>query len=414
MRNLLTTSLILILGITIFSCSKDDLVTSKTILNSISPESGKKGTVVSINGTNFGTNQDALSVSFNDKPALIQSVTDTVITAIVPSGALTGLVKVIVAGIELTGPEFSYVVTVEISTLAGGTRGFADGIGKTARFSFPFGITTDSFRNIYVADWANHRIRKITPDGTVSTIAGNGLKGNQDGAGINATFSGVDGLATDKFENIYITEREVGRVRRISANNGMVSTIATGLTYPEGIVVDDSGNIYVGDLNKLLKIDPNGTISILAGGDDAGFTDGIGTDAKFNNLTSLAIDASGIIYATDGSNHRIRRITPNGEVGTVAGSTRGFADGAAVSAQFDYPTGITVDLEGNLFVVDYYNDSIRKITPDGQVSTLVDSNTPGFDEGDETNILETITIDVDGNLYITDSKNHNIRKITFE
>ena len=422
MRNLLKISTILIMTITVFSCSKEDeVITPDPIqvatLSSISPKSGKKGTTVTINGTNFGTNQNSVSVFFNDKPALVQSVTDTEITVIVPIGALTGFIKVIVDGTELTGPEFTYVFTVDVSTLAGSTQGFADGVGSAAKFFVPRGITTDSFGNIYVADRVNIRIRKITPDGTVSTIAGNGSTGFQDGEGINATFFGVEQVATDKFDNIYITDQSVGYIRKISAGSGIVSTIATGLIVPRGIVVDDSGIIYVADFHKLLKIDLNGTISTLAGGDDAGFADGIGTDAKFEGLTSLTIDASGIIYGADFQNHRIRKITSSGEVSTVAGSTLGFADGAAISALFNSPTSITVDPAGNLFVVDSENHRIRKITPDGEVSTVAGS-TQGFADGNGTvaqfDFPKAITIDVDGNLYITDTNNHNIRKITLE
>ena len=421
MKNLLNISILFIMAVAVYSCGNSDADIQEPIpmakLNSISPESGKKGTVVTINGTNFGTNQNTVSVFFNDKPAQIQSITNTEILAIVPSGALTGLIKVIVDNTELTGPEFTYVFTINVSTLAGGTEGFADGVGTAAKFFVPRGITTDSFGNIYVADRANIRIRKITPDGTVSTIAGNGTSGLLDGEGINANFFGVEQVAIDKFNNIYITDQNVGSIRKINASDGLVSTTTTGLISPKGIVVDDSGIIYVADFHKLLKIDPNGTISTLAGSNNGGFADGIGTDAKFENLTSLTMDASGIIYGTDRQNHRIRKIAPNGVVSTLAGSTIGFEDGIGTSAQFSSPTGITIDPEGNLFVVDTSNHSIRKITPEGLVSTLAGS-TQGFFDGEGTvaqfNKPRAITIDSDGNLYITDTNNASIRKITFE
>ncbi len=422
MKNLVKISVILIMVISIFSCSKEDEDIQEPIatLNSISPESGKKGTVVTINGTNFGTNQNTVSVFFNDKPAFIQSVIDTEITATVPQGALTGFIKIIVDNIELTGPEFTYVFTVNVSTLAGGTKGFEDGVGKAARFYSPGGITIDSFGNIFVTDSGNKRIRKITPEGTVSTIAGNGLQGANDGEGINATFYGSETLAIDKFNNIYMTTPVVGSIRKISVSTGEVFTVISGLENPRGIVVDDSENIYVGDSHKLLKIDPNGTISTLAGGDDAGFTNGIGTNAKFEGLTSLTIDAFGIIYATDRLNYRIRRITPNGEASTVAGSTKGFADGTAINALFTRPSGITVDPKGNLFVADPDTGRIRKITPDGQVSTLAGSfsyDGPIID-GDATvalfNFPVSTAINADGDLYIADTFGHAIRKISFE
>ena len=421
MRNFLKVTMLLMITIATFSCSEtDESPTPDPIptasLSNVSPINGPKGTVVTINGQNFGTNQNLVTVFFNDSPSLIQSVNDTEIKVIVPVGALTGLVRVVVDGKELIGPEFTYVFTVNVSTLAGGSQGgFADGVGSAARFFTPRGITADSFGNIYIADRSNVRIRKITPDGNVTTIAGNGTSGGQDGEGINAKFFGVEQVTTDAFDNIYITDESFGSIRKITPT-GTVSTFASGLLFPTGIVIDESENIFVADNNKVFKIDQNGTTSILAGS-AAGFADGTGTNAQFQTLNQLTIDASGNIFGADRANHRIRKITPNGVVSTIAGSSAGFADGAAISAQFDSPTGITIDEQGNLYVVDSNNHRIRKITPDGQVSTVAGS-AAGFSDGDgataQFDTPRAITIDADGNLYITDTDNRKIRKITFE
>ena len=390
-------------------------------ISSFAPESGPKGTEVTINGEDFGTDQNLVSIFFNDKPALIKSVSDTEIIAIVPSGAQTGLVKAIVDGVQITGAEFTYVFTVQVSTIAGSVQGFEDGVGSVAKFSIPRGITFDSFGNIYIADRGNIRMRKIKPDGSVSTLAGDGFVGFNDGVGINARFASVEQLTVDALDNIYVTDERTGQIRKIAPSSGLVSTLSIitepfSLINPTGIAIDNASNLYVADDHKIFKIDPNGTLSTMAGS-TAGFADGIGVNAQFQTLTALAIDTSGNIYGVDRTNHRIRKITPNGQVTTIAGSTAGFADGAAISAQFNSPTGITVDEQGNLYVVDSENNRIRKITPEGQVSTVAGS-TSGFSDGDgataQFNRPRAITIDTDGNLLVTDTDNARIRKISFE
>ncbi|MGB5436059.1 MAG: IPT/TIG domain-containing protein [Maribacter sp.] len=386
-------------------------------ISSFTPESGPKGTEVTINGEDFGTDQNLVSVFFNDKPALIKSVSDTEIIAIVPSGAQTGLVKAIVDGFQLSGAEFTYVFTVEVSTIAGSVEGYEDGVGSVAKFAIPRGITTDALGNIFIADRANGRIRKITPDGIVSSLAGGiGTNSSIDGQGSTAGFFGVEQLTIDVSGNVIATEQVVGKIRQIGPDDGITSTITNLLLNPTGIVIDNFENIFVADDRKIFKIDPNGTISTLAGS-NGGFADGLGVNAQFQVLSALAIDASGNIYAADQANNRIRKITPNGQVTTIAGSTIGFADGPAISAQFNNPTGITVDKQGNLYIVDSENNRIRKITPEGQVSTVAGS-TSGFSDGDgataQFNRPRAITIDADGNLLVTDTDNARIRKISFE
>ncbi|MDR1850346.1 MAG: immunity 26 domain-containing protein, partial [Zoogloeaceae bacterium] len=272
----------------------------------------------------------------------------------------------------------------EVSTLAGGEKGFADGQGRAARFSSPFGIAIDATGNLYVADRSNHRIRKVTPDGEVSTLAG----GGDEGGGC------VDGE---------------GSVARFE--------------YPSDIAIDAAGNLYVADHdnNRIRKITPKGEVSTLAGGgptgcDSGAYADGQGSAARFNAPSGIAIDAAGNLYVTDEDNCRIRKVTPDGEVSTIAGSDwRGFADGEGSAARFYKPCGITADAAGNLYVVDLYNNRIRKVTPDGKVSTLAGSGEKGFADGEGSvarfKLPDSIAVDAAGNLYVTDTQNHRIRKI---
>ncbi|MBX2923721.1 MAG: IPT/TIG domain-containing protein [Chitinophagaceae bacterium] len=208
-----------------------------------------------------------------------------------------------------------------VSTLAGSTEGYADGTGATAKFYYPTGIALDVSGNLYVADLNNDRIRKITSSGTVSTLAGS-AEGYADGMGATAMFYDPWGVATDASGNVYVADINNHLIRKITPT-GTVSTLAgstagyadgTGATamfyYPAGVAVDASDNIYVADQgnNRIRKITPSGTVSTLAGS-AWGYADGAGAAAKFNSPTSVAVDASGNIYVADHYNHRIRKIT---------------------------------------------------------------------------------------------------------
>ena len=291
---------------------------------------------------------------------------------------------------------FAESSSVFVTTLAGGGGnswnvagnyggGYADGNGTSAAFSGPRGVAVDGSGNVYVADWGNSRIRKITTGGTVTTLAGGG--GSEwNGAG----YSGGNGTSA-------------------------------GFSYPSGGALDWSGNVYVADTrnNRIRKITPGGTVTTLAGSGTAGYADGNGLSASFRYPYGVAVDGSGNVYVADSFNNRIRKITPSGTVTTLAGSgTAGYADGNGTSASFRSPWGVAVDGSGNVYVADTSNDRIRKITPGGTVTTLAGSGIAGYADGNGTSAAFRgpigVAVDGSGDVYVADTDNDRIRKIFFD
>ncbi len=282
-----------------------------------------------------------------------------------------------------------------VSTYAGtvGAVGFANGSSATS-FNKPFGVAADTAGNVYIADAGNNVIRLISPSGTVSTFAGTGIAGAADGKD-TATFSSPLGVAVDVAGNVYVADYENDLIRKISAA-GVVSTIAgkrgikgaaDGLdtaarfNLPESLAVDAIGNIYVADNgnNLIRKITPGGVVSTIAGSGKTGFADGSGTSASFNSPFGIAVDAAGNIYVADAGNNRIRKITPAGVVSTFAGSgAKGAKDAAGVAATFNTPSGIAVDATGNVYVTDENNNLIRKISPAAIVTTIASRPVKGI------------------------------------
>jgi sugar lactone lactonase YvrE len=266
-----------------------------------------------------------------------------------------------------------------VTTLAGGSQGYANGVGTAAKFYYPSGVAVDANGNIIVADRGNSRIRKITPAGVVTTIAGDGTFGFADGTGTAAKFSGPNGVGIDASGNIFVADYNNHRIRKISTA-GVVTTIAgNGLegyadgaaatakfAYPATVAVDLNGNIIVGEWSgtRIRKISGAGTVSTIAGNGTSGYADGIGTSAMFAGGHSIDIDTSGNIFVADYNNFRIRKISPTFVVTTIAGnSNSGNADGIGISAQFSGPNGVATDLNGNIYISDRNNSRIRKLAP---------------------------------------------------
>ena len=268
----------------------------------------------------------------------------------------------------------------ELITLAGsGESGDVDGVGSTAMFCNPLGICVDATGNIIVADQLNNKIRCITPAGEVSTLAGSGAAGNADGVGSAASFNCPAGVCVDAAGNLYVADADNNKIRRItpagvvctlagSGSQGAADGVGSAASFrnPIGVCVDAAGNIIVADRgnNKIRRITPAGEVSTLAGSGVAGMADGVGTAASFFCPNGVSADAAGNIYVADEDNHKIRRITPAGEVSTLAGSGAvGLADGKGGAASFFYPASVCVEAAGTILVADSYNSMIRRITP---------------------------------------------------
>lgn len=314
---------------------------------------------------------------------------------------------------------------------AGGEHvGSSDGKGIMARFSAPYALASNSMGTIYVADQVDNRIRKISPEGEVSTIAGILSAGFRDGKGIEARFDTPSGIAVDQQGNLYISDQNNHSIRKISPA-GQVITLAgskkagaadgkgsdASFKSPAGICIDNKGFIYVADRgNNLIRvISPEGIVSTLAGSGKLGYADGNGKTARFNAPTGIAVDGAGYVYVADQVNNRIRKISPTGEVSTFAGNGEfSNRDGEASQATFRYPTALVFDPQENLYVADQLNHSIRKISTIGEVSTIKISNTRDSNIGANASIFKNpsgICFNRDGDLLLADYHNHNIKKI---
>ncbi len=325
-----------------------------------------------------------------------------------------------------------------VTTLAGtaGVWGSADGTGAAARFDSPQAMVVDGSGILYVTDSHNNTIRKITPDGVVTTLAGTaGVAGSADGTCAAALFSYPWYLALDASGNLYVSDENNATIRKITPAC-LVSTVAgtvgvTGsadgtvaashLAWPYGVAVDGSGNVYIAEnwIKTIRKITPAGLVSTLAGAAGvSGSADGTGAAAQFAGPNGVAVDGSGNVYVADSWNSTIRKITPAGVVSTLAGTAGvwGSADGAGAQAQFGYPIGVAVDGTGNLFVADSENNTIRKITPAGVVSTLagtagVRGSADGTGAAAQFSGPCSVTVDKSGNIYVADKGNNTIREI---
>ena len=334
-----------------------------------------------------------------------------------------------------------------VTTLAGspGLQGTIDGVGSAARFNQPVSVAVDSANNVYVSDSGGETIRKIDVNGVVTTLAGTGgLSGTNDGVGNAARFTNPQAVAVDGAGNAYVSDSGNNTIRKITPD-GVVTTIAGNpaqsgsldgtnnaalFSSPRGVAVDSATNIYVasGDstIRKLTPIGTNWVVTTLAGtADQNGSVDGTGSAARFHFPYGIAVDNAGNLYAMDRSNDDIRKISPVGTnwvVTTFAGTSgqAGSADGAGAAAQFYQPHGLAVDSSTNIYVADFGNLAIRKISPAGTnwvVTTLAGSTgVSGTNDGIGSAALFSqmldVAVDAAHNVYVADTGNFTIRKIT--
>lgn len=322
-----------------------------------------------------------------------------------------------------------------VTTLAGsGTATFTDGTGALASFNHPYGVTVAGNGNIFLADGDNNRIRQITPQGIVTTLAGSTMGAWVDDTGSAARFNIPGGLAIDATgTTLYVPEFLNNRVRKVTVPGGVVTTLAgddmgawvdgpkaiARLNQPLAVGVDSAGNTYVADYanNRIRKITAAGDISTVAGSGAADFAEGIGEQASFNSPAGIVV-VGGNLYVSDTGNNRVRKIViATREVTTFAGSGAAtFADGTGTAAGIAKPTGIAVHVAtGDFYFNDSGNAKVRRITPAGVVTTLA-GDLDGYADGLGTaalfRSLQGIAVSAVGEVYIADYNNHRVRQMT--
>jgi sugar lactone lactonase YvrE len=354
--------------------------------------------------------------------------------------------------VAVSGQHQVYRVTADgrMNLIAGnGTPGFSGDAGPatSAQLNYPMGIAADASGNLFIADYNNHRIRKVTPEGSISTVAGGGTQGfsGDGGAAVSAELNYPAGVALDSAGNLFIADSYNYRIRKVTPG-GLIKTVAGNgtagfsgdyedsnsktatsaqLNAPTCVVIDAAGNLFIADtLNRRIReVTTDEYIHTVAGNGSQGFSGdgGKATSAELSYPVGLALDGAGNLFIADSYNYRIRKMTPDGVISTVAGNgTPGLSGdgGAATSAQLDWPSGLTVDTADNLFIADYVNRRVRKVAPSGVITTVAGNGTQGFsgDGGQAASarfhLPTAVAVDSMGNLFIADSSNSRVRKVT--
>jgi uncharacterized protein (TIGR03437 family) len=327
-----------------------------------------------------------------------------------------------------------------ISTVAGsGSAGFGGdgGLAASASLFYPSGVAVDTSGNLFIADQFNRCVRRVTPSGMIDTVAGNNkiFPPTFSGDGGPATVASLGrtyGIAVDPAGNVYISDEDQRRIRRVDVSGNIDTVAGNGVTnfagdsgtatqaaldFPTDVKVDSSGNLYIADSmnHRVRKVASDGTITTIAGLGTPGFSGdgGLAVSAQLNTPVAVAIDSTGNVYISEQGSNRIRRVAPSGVISTFAGNGQaGYSGdgGLAVNASLWVPGGLATDPSGNLFVADTVNNRIRKITSAGTITTVAGNGSPGFsgDGGPATKAMlsgpEDVASDQAGNLYIADGR----------
>jgi len=332
-----------------------------------------------------------------------------------------------------------------IVTKAGdGSAGFAGdgGPSTSARLNAPGGIVADAAGNIYIADTGNNRVRRINAAGVISTVAGSGTAGfsGDGGPAALAQLNGPLGVAVDVAGSLYIADEANSRIRKVDTA-GVITTVAgtgvaafagdggqatqAGLNFPKAVAIDAAGNLYISDTRNLRvrRVSSAGVISAFAGTGQRNFTGGDGgpaTQAVMRAPHGLAIDQAGNVLIADYGDNEVRRVDARGIIARIVGSAlpAGSGDGGlATDAALAHPRSVAIDRSGNVLISDWNNNQVLKVTPNGIVTTIAGTRTPGF-TGDggpaaQAQLLAPhgIAVDAAGNVYITDQGNHRVRRV---
>lgn len=366
--------------------------------------------------SNYGVSSKGYCITFQDGN-LQYSISSQ--TGVMTTGACTPIAN-------------GYVSSTLAGTSMNGAIGYQDGTGSGAQFHSPRGVVIDKDGSLFVADCDNNRIRKVTPSGIVTTFAGSGAYASTDGIGTSAAFYTPSAIAIDSAGNLYVADSGTSKIRKITPS-GVVTTLAgttsgaivngAGTTArfnnPTGLAVDASGNVYVADNGNhaIRKILPSGVVSTFAGG-TYGYLEGTATAAQFKFPSDVAVDASGTVYVSDTQNYRIRKITSNGVTSAYAGSgTAGLLNATGTAARFNNPTTLALDATGNLYVIDGsgLGKYMRLISSSAVVSTVAGTGTysDATGAGLSTDLAAStgLAVNVAGVVYVGDTDNHRILKL---
>jgi NHL repeat len=395
-RNLLLSAIALITIICINGCSKgggsNPTPKASVTITALSITQGSYYSLVNITGTGF----DPINgqVFFNGKPATIYTGTTTQITVYVPLAAGTGNVTVIVNGITATGPVFTYVPALVVSTLAGNSfqKGTTDGTGSAARFNQLSGLAIDKNGNLYATDILNYNIRKITPQGVVTTMAGTGKAGSSDGPVSTATFQMPTNLAVDQQGDIYVADN--GSLREITTAGNVTTIALKSASSVQAVAIDASNNLYILNLNNtgssVGKVASDGTVTIIA--------------SHFTNPWGLTADQNGNLFVSDG-----------GVIWKIAATSNAMSQFAGQSGGIW--KGLAFDSQGNLFVADFLDKYINKVTSTGTISIYAGNSESGSPSDGVANMASflfptSVVADASGNIFVADVS--AIREISFQ
>lgn len=409
----------------LISCKDEDSNSdSALIVNKFYPTKGGVGTEILITGKNFTNDTSQVSVTVEGKPLKVIACNETGIMVVVPKRLGSGPLQIKVGNREAISVEdFTYTFSAIVTTLAGnGESGYADGEGSTAQFGLhnlnePWkkgSICVDNDLNVYVGDIVNQCIRKITPNGMVSTLAGRpGSAGHVDGTGLAARFQAFYGMDCDADGNIYVTDVFQSTIRKVTPE-GVVTTILDPTPFgPWSLAVDKrNGTIYVGNCENqgIFQLQQNGSVTHII---------------HNTSIAGLTVDKNGNLFAAEyGTNSIVKYAADTWTKTVITGSGNGYANGSFASAMFSYPWGIDVDSNGDIYVAGNdgganIDQSIRIVDmAREEVRTVAGSSVSGYVNANGStaafNSPLDVAVDKNGVIYIYDRNNNVIRKIVYE